>query len=280
VQYLPQIAALRLIDQLFESKGIAYAAIKGSHVRELVYAADPSLRPACDIDILVPFGQRLIAAQALAEVGFRYCPEPKSINYEADLSQNGVHVDLHWNLFRDGRSRIDFMDSFIAHRSRMDGFWGLSDTDAMFLMLTHPAFSKYICTPKMGLSRVVDFMRWVELRKVDWDAVAMLLDNAGLKTAAWAILSWFAMLGVALPDVFERRVQPSNIRARYIFYWLEQDLPTKWLFKRKLFIQFGLTLFFHDRFSDACRATCRWLCAYLVRHRDPFAHLLVPEAQG
>ncbi len=277
--YLPQIAALRQIDSLFEAKGIAYAAIKGTHVRELVYD-DPALRPACDIDILISARQRVAAAEALVEAGFHYHPKPDSVSHEAAFTKGVVDIDLHWDTFRPGRSRVDMTDAFIARRSRVGGFWGLGDTDATFLMLTHPAFSKYVCSPNMGLHRVVDFVRWAERRAVDWGAVAALLDEAGLKTAAWTVLRWFAMLGVGVPDAFVAQIKPGRARARYLDYWLEHDLPTRWLLQRPLLIQLGMTLFLHDGPFDACRAVRGRLRAYLSRHRDPFAHLRMPKTQG
>lgn len=271
-QYLSQNAALRQIDQLFESQGIAYAATKGSHIREMVYA-DPSLRPACDIDILVSAGQRVAAAEALVGAGFQYHPEPDTVSHEASFAKGKVHIDLHWNIFRPGRTRFDMTDSLIARRSRIDGFWGLGDTDAAFLMLTHPMFVKYVCSPAMAVCCVADFILWTERRGVDWDALATRLREAGLQTAAWTVLRWFAMLGVAAPEAFVAQVKPGEARARYLNYWLEHDLPTKWLSRRPLLIQLGMTLPAHDRPADAWRAMRGWLRAYIGRHDDPFAHL-------
>jgi hypothetical protein len=130
----------------------------------------------------------------------------------------------------------------------------------------------------MALCRVVDFILWTERRGADWDAVAARLRAAGLQTAAWTVLRWFAMLGVAAPEAFVARIKPGKARARYLGYWLAHDLPTKWFWRRRLLIQFGLTLFFHDRPADACRAMSGWLRAYLGRRRDPFAHLRAPES--
>lgn len=273
--YLLQSAELRRIDHLFAAQGIAYAAIKGAHVRELAYD-DPSLRPADDVDIIVSAGQRVAAARALVGAGFHYHPAPDNISHEASFVKGRVTIDLHWNTFRPGRSRVDVTDALVARRVRVAGFWGLSDTDAVFLMLTHPAFFKYVCSPNMALCRVADFMFWTRRRAVDWAGLAALLRDTGLNSAAWTVSSWFALLGAAVPADFLAQISPGKARVRYLRYWLERDLPTQWFKRRPLLIQLGFTLFLHDRPADAGRAVCGWLRAYRRRRDDPFAALAAP----
>jgi hypothetical protein len=270
--YLPQAAALRQIDRLFAGKGIAYAAIKGSAVRELVYN-DPALRPAADLDLLVSPEHRLAAAEALVAAGFQYHPQAATASHEASFSRGEAHIDLHWNIFRPGRTRCDMVAPLLAKRQRIGVCWGLSDVDTLFLMLTHPVIVNYACSPNLALCRVVDFIRWVERRAVDWDAVAERLEQAGLKTAAWVLLRWFSLLGVAVDEPFIAKLRPGQLRARYLEYWLEHDLPTRWLTRRPWLIQLGLTLPIHDCPSDAARALRGWLQARREQHRDPFAFL-------
>lgn len=263
--YLLQDAALRQLDRIFEVRGIAYVLIKGAHIRELVYA-EPALRSSCDIDILVSFRQRAAAAQALIDSDFEYYREPSTISHEAIFTKAAVNIDLHWNILRPGRTRINIAEAFIGRRRRRGFFWGLSDSDTIFLMLTHPAFAKYLCSPNMELCRVADFIRWTESRTVDWDEVAALLDATGLKAAAWAVLCWFTELGVKTPDCFVSNIEPGAARAAYLRYWLEHDLPTRWL-RWPLLVQFGLTLFLHDRYSDVARAMFGWLRARMLQTR-------------
>lgn len=272
--YWSQDAALRQIDRLFEARGIAYAAIKGAHVRELAYG-EPALRPACDVDILVSAGQRVAAGRALAEAGFRYCPEPGQPGHEATFARAGVDIDLHWDILRPGRTRVGMADALVGRRRRVGGFFGLDDTDAVFLMLAHPAIAKYVCAPHMGLHRAADFALWTQRRAVDWSAAAARLREAGLMAAAWTVLCWFALLGLAAPEPFVREIAPGKARRRYLRYWLEHDLPTRWL-RRPLLIQLGLTLFLHDRPADAWRAVAGRLRADFPRRADPFAALQAP----
>jgi hypothetical protein len=254
--YLAQRAALDRLDRLFESEGIPYVAIKGAHVRECVYS-DPALRPASDIDILISPSDRRRAARALLDAGYSVHPALANVSHEATFSHHSVDIDLHWNMLRPGRTRVDLTESLIDRRQRTNRLWGLSDSDTLFLMLTHPAFAKYVCSPNMGLVRVADFLLWINRRPVDWPGVLQLLDRAGLKTAAWTMLTWFRML---VPDETRPTIdgwidtlRPDRLRAAYLAAWLARDLPGLWI-GHPLLIQVGFTLPLHDRPGDALRA--------------------------
>ena len=69
---------------------------------------------------------------------------------------------------RPGHTRIDMTEGLLARRQWSNGYWGLSDSDTVFLLLTHPAFVRYVCSPNMGLGRVADFLLWIQKRQVDW----------------------------------------------------------------------------------------------------------------
>lgn len=254
--YLAQHAALERMDQLFATRGIAYLVMKGAHVRECVYP-DPALRLACDLDILISPADRQLAARALLDDGYTVHVQPDGISHEATFSCGLVDIDLHWHMLRPGRTRVDMTDGLLARRQRVKGIWGLSDNDTLFMMLTHPAFAKYVCSPNMGLGRVADFLLWIQHREVDWPAVMRLLETAGLKTAAWTMLRWFHSL--ATPEAGKvmngwlKTLRPGRLRETYLLYWLTHNLPTRWL-QRPLLIQLGFTLLLHDRLTDALHA--------------------------
>ena len=229
--------------------------MKGAQVRECVYP-DPALRPASDMDILIAPQDRRRAAQVLMDHGYTAQVLPNNVSFEATFSRGLVHMDLHWSMLRAGRTRVDMTPGFLARRQQTRGVWGLGDSDAMFMMLTHPAFGKYVCSPQMGLGRVADFMLWMHQKPVDWPAVLSLLEQAGLKTAAWAMLSWFRMLG---PPEVAREIEdalaalrPGPLRAAYLQMWLTHDLPTR-LWPRERWLQMAFTLFLHDRPADRLR---------------------------
>ena len=268
--YLAQRAALDRLDKLFEEAGIAWVAMKGSHVRECAYT-DPALRPASDIDLLIDPADRRRAAGVLIDAGYTAHAEPANISHEATFSLGAVDVDLHWHMLRPGRTRVDLTAELLARRQRVNGVWGLSDADTVFLMLTHPAFAKYVCSPNMGLARVADFFLWIGSRPVDWPAVLRLLERAGLKTAAWTMLTWFRTLAPrALQGTLDgwiESVRPGRLRAAYLRQWLARDLPTRWL-ARPFLIQFGFTLPLHDRPGDVLHALAGLRRARRNRARD------------
>jgi len=268
--YLCQKSALQELDNLFNSEGITYAAMKGAHVRELVFG-DPALRPVEDIDILIDRGQREEAARSLKRAGFELRADAKNVSHEATFTKGAVAIDLHWDILRPGRTRIEVVELILSRRERFGYFWGLSDTDTVFLMLVHPAFAKYVCSPNMRLVRVLDLVLWLDKRPVDWDAVAKRLDDTGLKVAAWAVLYWFTTLlepeSMPVPRTFVHRICPGRLRSTYLMYWLQNDLPTRW-FNKRLLIQLGLTLMLHDRPSDAQRAIAGWMHVRRTQESD------------
>jgi len=270
VGYLAQRAALDRLDRLFEMAGIPYALMKGAHVRECVYP-DPALRPASDVDILISPSDRRRAARVLLDAGYAVHPELANISHEATFSQGAVDIDLHWHILRPGRTRVELTEELLARRQRINGLWGFSDDDTLFLMLTHPAFAKYVCSPNMGLARVADFLLRIQRRPVDWPAILKLLDRTGLKTAAWTMLNWFRMLAPpaahATLDHWMETVRPGILRAAYLQQWLLHDLPSRWL-DRPFLIQFGFTLPLHDRPGDALHALRGLRQARRNRQRD------------
>jgi hypothetical protein len=251
--YLRQQHALHGITGIFEAAGIAHAVFKGAHVRELVYA-NPAVRTACDIDILIARGDRGKAIRVLTAAGFSFHPDAANISHEGHLTDGSVSLDLHWDILRPGRTRVDMTDVFLAKREKFPNHWGLNSEAMLFVMLVHPVFTKYSTTPQAALVRLVDLVRWVQSQRIDWDAVAVLLEQAGVKTAAWITAAWLAMrTGIALPQSFIARIKPGRARAWYLRQWLKQDLPTR-LLNHPVLIQAGFTLPAHDTLADAWRA--------------------------
>ena len=185
--YAVQRSYLTQVDALFSNAGIAYAVIKGAHVRELVYE-DPAVRPASDIDVLVAPADREAAARILIGAGYKMDAKAENISHEATFSKEPVHIDLHWDILRPGRTRIPMTGAMLARRSRTQDFFSLEDSDAVFLMLVHPAFNKYVSSPNAVLPSIADFLSWTSTRSVDWATVSTRLRAAGVMTSAWAVL--------------------------------------------------------------------------------------------
>lgn len=269
--YMAQKAALIEIDQLLEAAGIAYASIKGAHVREIAYT-DPSLRPATDIDLLILPDQRLSAVSSLLNAGFQIVVEKDNISHEVTLSRGKVDIDLHWDILRPGRTRHPLAGALLDRRVRVGDIWGLDPSDSFFVTLIHPAFTKYVTSPNAALITVVDLVLLLALGQVDWNAVVARLDDIGLKTAAWTMLSRLVMLirpgSAMVPNEVIEALQPKFGRRWYLRQWLDKDLATRW-FDRPMLAQLGLTLALHDHPADAWRAMRGWMASRVANSSDP-----------
>jgi len=250
--------------------------MKGAHLREWVYS-DPALRASVDVDVLISPIDRMKAIKALLDCGFTLEANAEIVSHEATLSRAGVHIDLHWDIMRPGRTRVPLCAEFLSRRVQRNGLWTLSDTDAVFLMLVHPAFTKYVCSPLMTLNRALDFVLLVQSQVVDWDGVIDLLEKTGTKTAAWAVLTWFVM--VSPPHIHDlvrpviARIEPGSVRKRYLTYWLVKNLPTRF-FEHPSLIKFGFTLPLHDTLPDVWRALAAIRHARRMAASDPVLMLM------
>jgi len=254
--YLMQTHAISEVSAAFEKKGIVFAFFKGAAVREEAYAT-PSLRSACDVDVLVAPAARFEAIACLESLGFVQQSEVDPSAHEVTLVRGRVDIDLHWDILRPGRTRRPLVDSLLAERVLGPTLWRLSDTDTVFMMLVHPAITKYVCSPNMGLNRVLDFVLFTRTRPIDWASVQRRLDEAGLQTAGWCTLRWITLLrapDVLIPPDFLNAIAPGSIRKAYLNLWLIYDLPGRLLNRADWLIRAAFTLPLHDRPSDAWRA--------------------------
>jgi hypothetical protein len=275
--YLAHRWALAQVDELFSAQGIAYVVMKGVHVRECIYP-DPAVRPASDIDILIAPQDRRRAAQLLLDNGFTAQVLPNNVSFEASFRKGPVDIDLHWSMLREGRTRVDLTAGLLARRQQTHGVWGLSDSDAVFMMVTHPAFGKYVCSPNMGLGRVADFLQWMQQKPVDWPAVVALLEAGGPEDGGLDHAELVPHAGATRRQPGDRRgaglAAPGPLRAAYLRFWLAHDLPTR-LWPRERWIQLGFTLYFHDRPADMLRVLHGvW---HARRHRLRDARLLMGD---
>lgn len=277
-RYMAQQGALHELDRVFEDAGIAYALMKGVAIREVLFD-DPSVLQASDLDVLVAPADRVRAVALLVQAGYTMHLDSGNISHEVTLQSPIADIDLHWNILRPGRTRIDLTAELLSRRVRVNGFWALSRMDSTFIMLTHPAFAKYVCSPNMGLARVLSFLLWIQKVDCDWNGVVELLERTGLNAAAWTMLGWYtACAPAALVPVLSRLrapLRPSRLRAAYLEFWLRHDLPTRFI-NRPVFIQFGLTAFLHDGAGDALLAYKGWYLARRDRMRQAAAFYVHP----
>jgi hypothetical protein len=251
--YLAQKRKMHLMGEALADAGIPYAIFKGAHIREVLYP-DPSLRPLDDIDVLVPEPRKLAAIGALADAGMALEMDTSILSHEVKLKDGSVCVDLHWRLFRKGRSRIELALPLLERRAWQDGIWTLDATASLLVMLVHPAFTKHVSGSLSRLVRLVEIDRLIRRRDPDWDWVLELIDKAGLRTAAWSTLYWLrTFLDTSLPEQVTARLRPGQLQRAYLRWWIDHDLPRR-LEGIPFLVQGAFTLALHDRPGDALRA--------------------------
>lgn len=254
--YLLQRQALSTIKQTFTESNIIYSVYKGAHIREHIYA-QPAVRPSCDIDILVSKTDKIRAIKALSANGYTIKPSAQNISHEITLENSTTSLDLHWEILRPGRTRVDLTDELLKNSEDYSTHRGLNNEATLFVMLVHPVFVRYTSSNLASLVRMVDLLKWLQIQSLDFEKVHYLLDRGGVKTAAWITCTWLKLLtNVDLPQSFIHAIGPSPIKASYMRMWLQKNLSSR-LFGYPVLIKAGFTLPAHDSPRDAYRATTR-----------------------
>jgi hypothetical protein len=205
----------------------------------------------------VPDSKKVAAINALQRQGFEFSAAEYNISHEANLNRGLTSIDLHWDILRQGRTRIPMVAALLESRRDYGSHWGLSNEASLFVLLVHPVFTKYGTAPQASLVRTVDLARLLALEDLNWRVVLQLLGGAGLKTAAWITLRWHEMLTHTKPPAgFVAAIEPGRVRQKYLSHWLEQDYSSG-LLDKPLYVQLGFTLPAHDSWGDALRAVRR-----------------------
>lgn len=254
--YLIQRHKLTLIKEILEGAEITHAVYKGADTRERLYA-EPALRPAADIDVLVTEHKKVAAIRAFEQQGFEFSTSENNISHEASLDKGLASIDLHWDILRPGRTRCPMTDSLLALREDYDSHWGMCDEANLFVMLVHPVFAKYGTTPQASLIRMLELASLLARHNLNWHVLLALLEKAGLRTAAWITLTWFELLtDVQPPAHLMQALKPGALRRRYLLHWIHENLSSK-LLQKPVYVKLGFTLPAHDQWIDAIRATLR-----------------------
>jgi hypothetical protein len=252
-RYMQQQHTLNQAAEAFQSADITYAIFKGANIREQIYD-NPAVRPSDDIDILVSKADKTRAIQAMVTAGFAFHPDPKNVSHEAGLIGPNGSIDLHWDIMRPGRTRIDLTDEFLATRKESANYWGFSNEAELFIMLVHPVFTKYATAPQASIMRLVDLCRWIDMHDIDWEKAYDWLEKGGVKTPAWVTTQWLEIItGKTLPESFIRKIEPSSLKKSYLLNWINKNYSTKFL-EKPFLVKALFTLPVHDTFSDAFRA--------------------------
>jgi hypothetical protein len=250
--YLLQKKTILDLDNFFKAEKIAYVLFKGAHVREMVYD-NPAFRPALDIDVLVSKKDRLHVIRLLSVKGYTLIPRIEDADHEVTLVRHDINIDLHWHIMRPGRARIELTDLFLQSRQRCGYFWGLDNETSLLVLLTHPVFTKYATAPQSAIIWFIDLLEWLKKRPIDWQRLLVLLEQSGLKTAAWIMATTLDILtGYRLPVFFLQAITPTKLKRIFLRKWLEMNLSYRWA-KHPFVVKYFFTLAAHDNLSDVFR---------------------------
>lgn len=257
-----QFLALNHALECLRKAEVPTLAVKGLPLRLELYE-EPQLRPALDIDLLVDAEHRDRAICALTRHGMQPQPEAASIDHELSFMFGNAVIDLHWQLFRTGRSDTDLTREMFEQQTVLDGIPSAGATHSLYLMLTHPVITNYPLT-ELSLIRLVDIDRWLGSRKTDWGAILGALARYRTSTAAWFSLSLSQrFLGTAVPADIMRDLNPGPVRSRYLLGWVEQDLSTR-LQRHSILRKLGYSLPLYDSLGDAVTGTRQYLASQAV----------------
>ena len=249
---LMQQAEARELASTLGKAGVPHLFYKGIYLRSELYSAG-HLRPADDIDLLVAPDDLGRSLAALTAAGFeRKSPKRRQREtHETGLIRKGVHVDLHWHLFRPGRVKFDPVHDFLGCRKRRRGLHVPSDLHVSVAMTAGPALGDYVTG---RLLKLVDLDRWIRAGRVPWNELTAYVRRLGLATAAWATLVWTQRcLGTPIPADSFRALRPSPARQTYLKAWLALDAAAiyrRYPFTARTFFSLAL----QDSLTDLPRA--------------------------
>jgi hypothetical protein len=248
-RYLAQKQAIIQLDSLFAEENITYAVFKGAHVREVVYR-NPAFRPSVDVDILIADADKYRVIRLLCASGYSLNADRENISHEVSLTRDNVTIDLHWHIMRPGRTRMELTDLLLHSRARCGYFWGLGNTATLLVLLVHPVFTKYSTAPQSSIVRLADLKRWITHQPIEWQELLHVLEEAGVKTAAWITATLLADLtGCAIPAFVDNAISPPQPKRFLLERWLSLNLSSKFA-DYPIFSKYIFTLLAHDKVTD------------------------------
>lgn len=172
--------ALSEIRTSFEDNGIGFLCLKGAALANMVYP-EPTMRPMCDLDILVPHDRAANAQQLLIDAGFY-----------AQLSHRG-HLKNHHHLPAATRKidnqtvMIELHTQALSPDMRTPIHWGCMAEpkrafridDQLYYTLGHIDMLRHLClhtftrTETVRLIGVSDMLRYARhfFDDIDWDRI-------------------------------------------------------------------------------------------------------------
>ena len=171
-----QLQALRLLTNAFESAGVDYLLLKGSHMK-VMYPL-PELRAMGDADILIMDDQYPNIARIMQELGYSFVVRS---DHDYVWDSKPLHVELHYRLL-DPYNKVyaDYFGNGWKLSKNLEGHrFVMASEDEFIYMLVH--FAKHYRLGGIGCRHVVDL--WVFLKNnpnLDMDYIDLWANRLDL----------------------------------------------------------------------------------------------------
>lgn len=221
---------------------IPYVFFKGIQLGELLWG-DPLLRPSADVDLLVMETDEPRTHGALVDAGFVVAPQEEQPPYERAYFGHGAHLDVHWHPISPSRSRCELTSCFLDNRQERDGLYYPAAEATALALLLNPALTDHISE---RLIQALDVDRFFRNQACDWRQVVTWLRQAGLRTAAWAMVEHTRRLfETPIPPELDHELAPAAWRQPLIRRWLDRD-PARLYQRWPRLVRAGLGTLLHD----------------------------------
>jgi len=171
---------LRRVCSTLDEEKISFVPLKGSVIRR--YYPEPWMRTSCDIDILVHEEDLKRASLVLSEK-LAYENKGKSSHDISFFSQNGIHVELHYDTVEEGRAKqanriLSDIWEYAVPQNACGGNYILADEMFYFYHIAHMA--KHFEEGGCGVRPFLDL--WILDHCIAHDQIARdsLLEQGGL----------------------------------------------------------------------------------------------------
>jgi len=235
---------------LLNKAGIEPMLIKGMGLLGEIY--EPQERPMQDIDLMVRQHHFDRAVSVLMEAGYFKREHPgREITWERmyhdelfpPADEHGVVVEVHRHFVQPERYRVD-VDEVWSGALKQKWFKGTalipSWEDHVIILATHHARHGHGFRED-DVQNVKDVRRIIEIKDLDFDAVADKAIKWGCSQVAWLMLSSQEM---NVPEPVLERLKPCRLRMRiirrFLVYrdgiWVRRPLDAEWKEKISMFL--------------------------------------------
>lgn len=179
-----QTAELNKLCNLFEENKICHIPLKGSVLRN--YYPEPWMRTCCDIDVLVKPEELDKAVQVLKNSG--YSMEHKGSHDVSFFTENGVHLELHYNVIEREYKIADVSNVLVKvwnYSVAKEGYeYQFEMTNEMFYFYHFAHMAKHFVQGGCGIRPFVDIMFFKKKVNYDKEKLNSLLKEGSILTFA------------------------------------------------------------------------------------------------